>query len=273
MTSDPVAITSLTNARVKAAVRLRDRGERDATGLTIVDGPRELRRGLDGGVVVQEAFVCSDLVRSAEAKETVARLRASGAAVHEVSEQVLAKVGFGDRADGVAAVVRAPSVELDRLTLPADPLVVVVESVEKPGNLGAILRSADGAGADAVIAADARTDLFNPNAIRSSLGTIFSVPIAAASTVATLEWLAGHAIHPIAARVDGELRYTDIDFRGPVAIVMGSEAGGLSHTWDDPRVTAVRIPMHGAADSLNVSVAAAILLYEARRQRSAVRGG
>ena len=274
MTRDAAPITSLTNPRVKAAVRLRDRRERDATGLTIVDGPRELLRGLDGGVVVEEAFVCRDLIRSAEAEEAVARLGASGGAgsIHEVSADVLAKVGFGDRIDGVVAIVRAPAVGLDRLTLPPDPLVVVVESVEKPGNLGAILRSADGAGADAVIAADARTDLFNPNAIRSSLGTIFSVPIASATTAATLEWLAAHAIQPIAARVDADVLYTEIDFRGPVGIVMGSEAGGLSRAWEDPRVTAVRIPMHGAADSLNVSVAAAILLYEARRQRSAGRG-
>jgi TrmH family RNA methyltransferase len=271
MTSERPPITSLTNARVKAAVRLRDRRERDATGLTIVDGPRELLRGLDGDVAVEEAFLCPDLIRSADAEEAAARLRATGAPVHEVSEAVLAKVGFGDRSDGVVAIVRAPAVGLDRLTLPADPLVVVVESVEKPGNLGAILRSADGAGADAVIAADPRTDLFNPNAIRSSLGTIFSVAIAAAPTAETLAWLAAHAIQPVATRVDGSLLYTDVDLRGPVAIVMGSETGGLSETWEDGRVTAVRIPMHGAADSLNVSVAAAILLYEARRQRSAAR--
>jgi TrmH family RNA methyltransferase len=180
----------------------------------------------------------------------------------------MAKVGFGDRSDGIVAVVRAPRLRLDELAVPADPLIVVVEAVEKPGNLGAILRTADGAGADAVIAADPRTDLFNPNAIRASLGTIFGRPVVAASTAATLEWLTGHAIRPIAARVDAETGYTDIDLRGGIAIVLGSEADGLTEAWRDPRVIAARIPMLGVADSLNVSAAAAVLLFEAVRQRS-----
>jgi TrmH family RNA methyltransferase len=153
--------------------------------------------------------------------------------------------------------------------VPPEALVIVVESVEKPGNLGAILRTADGAGADAVIAADPLTDLYNPNAIRASLGTIFSVPIATATTAATLEWLNASRIRPIAARVDARRAYTEIDFRGRVAIILGSEAGGLSDAWDHASVEPVRIPMLGAADSLNVSAAAAVLLYEAQRQRSA----
>jgi TrmH family RNA methyltransferase len=151
---------------------------------------------------------------------------------------------------------------------PPNPLIAIVEAVEKPGNLGAILRTADGAGADAVIAADPRTDLFNPNAIRASLGTIFSLPLAAATTAETLDWLTVRAIRPIATRVDAPLLYSEADLRGPIALVLGSEAGGLTDAWDDPRVTAVRIPMLGSADSLNVSVAAAIVLYEAVRQRA-----
>jgi TrmH family RNA methyltransferase len=263
------AITSLTNPRVKAAVRLRDRREREETGLTIVDGPRELLRALERGVIVAEAFICTDLLRTDEAEAAVDLLHAAGAPTTEVSDGVIAKVGFGDRSDGVVAVIRTPGLQLADIGLPPDPLVVVVEAVEKPGNLGAILRTADGAGADAVIAADPRTDPFNPNAIRASLGTIFSRPVVSAGAVETIEWLSAHAIRPIAARVDATMLYSDVDLRGPVAIVLGSEAGGLTDAWDDPRVTPVRIPMLGAADSLNVSVAAAILLYEARRQRGA----
>ena len=265
--SEP-AITSLTNPRVKAAVRLRERRERDETGLTVVDGLRELLRALDRGVVISEAFVCDELLRTAEAEDAVGRLRASGAPVRDVSEAVIAKVGFGDRSDGVVAVIRSLGIRLDDLVPPPNPLIVIVEAVEKPGNLGAILRTADGAGADAVIAADPRTDLFNPNAIRASLGTIFSLPVAAATTAETLDWLTVRAIRPIAARVDAPLLYSDADLRGPIAIVLGSEAGGLTDAWVDPRVTAVRIPMLGTADSLNVSVAAAIVLYEAVRQRA-----
>jgi len=261
-------VTSTTNPRVKAAVRLRDRGEREATGLTIVDGPRELLRVLDHGIAIAEAFVCNELIRTAEAEAAVRRLQIAGVTMIQASPQVMAKVSFGDRSDGVVAVIHTPETGLDRLAPPLLPLIVVVESIEKPGNLGAILRTADGAGADAVIAADPLTDLFNPNSIRASLGTIFSLPVASATTAATLDWLEANDIRPIAARVDAPILYTEVDLRGPIAIVLGSEADGLSEAWDESRVDPVAIPMLGAADSLNVSVAAAVLLYEARRQRS-----
>ncbi|MFL5727456.1 MAG: TrmH family RNA methyltransferase [Chloroflexota bacterium] len=266
----PPTLTSLTNPRIKAAIRLRDRREREATGKSIVDGPRELLRALDAGVVVDEAFVCDRLVRTDEARAAVARLAAS-AGFTSVSEAVIAKLAFGDRSDGVVAIVRIPSTSLGELGrfLRPESLIVVVESVEKPGNLGAILRTADGAGADAVVAADARTDLFNPNAIRASLGTIFTVPVAAASSAEVLAWLAARGTRIVAARVEAERQYTDCDLRGAVALVLGSEAEGLRTDWDDPRVETVRIPMRGTADSLNVSVAAAVLLYEALRQRTA----
>jgi len=259
-------ITSLTNPRVKAAVRLRDRAERDLTGLTIVDGAREILRALDAGVQVEQAFVAPELLRSPDGHAVADRLRHRSTTL-EVSPTVLARVAFGQRSDGVVAVVATPTASLGDVLLPDEPLVVVAEGVEKPGNLGAVIRTADGAGASAVVAADPVTDLFNPNAIRASLGTIFALPVVAASTAATLDWLVEHGIRPIAARVDASRSYTDLDLRGPLAIVLGSEAGGLSAAWDDPRVVSVSIPMHGIADSLNVSIAAAVLLYEARRQR------
>jgi RNA methyltransferase, TrmH family len=266
----PDSLTSLTNPRVKAAVRLRDRREREATGLTIVDGPRELARALDAGIEPVEAFVADGLVRSDEARDVVGRLAATSGFT-SVSEAVIGKLAFGDRSDGVVAIIRPPSTSLASLleSLPEDPLVVVVEAVEKPGNLGAILRTADGAGASAVIAADARTDLFNPNAIRASLGTIFALPVAAAPSSEVLDRLAVTGLTVVAARVDADRSYVDADLRGAVALVLGSEAEGLQSAWNDPRVEPVRIPMRGTADSLNVSVAAAVLLYEALRQRSA----
>jgi TrmH family RNA methyltransferase len=267
VTSPPATITSLTNPRVKAAVRLRDRREREATGLTIVDGPRELLRAIDAGVELAEAFVCEALVRTLEAELAVSRLP-PGAERLDVSEAVIGKVGFGDRSDGIVAIVRSPRLTMPDLSLPEDPLVVVIEGVEKPGNLGAILRTADGAGAHAVIAADPRTDIFNPSAIRASLGTIFGRPVVSSTTQEALDWLTASGIRPIAARVDATTDYADADLRGAVAIVLGSEADGLTAAWSDPRVSAVRIPMRGLADSLNVSVAAAVLLYEAVRQRS-----
>ncbi|HZC33122.1 MAG TPA: TrmH family RNA methyltransferase [Candidatus Bathyarchaeia archaeon] len=262
----PSPITSLTNPRVKAAVRLRDRAERDLTGLTIVDGAREILRALDAGVDVEQAFVARDLLRSPDGFAVADRLRHRPTTL-EVSPAVLARVAFGQRSDGVVAVVATPVAALADLVLRPDPLIVVAETIEKPGNLGAIIRTADGAGADAIIAADPRTDLFNPNAIRASLGTIFALPVVAATAGATIDWLEKHGIRPVAARVDAPAAYTDVDLRGPLAIVLGSEAGGLSDAWSDAKVQPVAIPMHGMADSLNVSIAAAVLLYEARRQR------
>jgi TrmH family RNA methyltransferase len=268
MSSPPAPITSLTNARVKAAVRLRDRREREATGLTIVDGAREILRALDAGVEVDVAYVAADTLRSADAMEAADRLRAGGAVI-EASAAVLSKIAFGDRADGVVAIVRVPGRRLAQLELPTSPLLVVVERVEKPGNLGAVLRSADGAGIDAVIVADPLTDPFNPNAIRASLGTIFTVPIVTAAAEEARDWLISRGIRAVAAVVDAPTTYTDADLSGPMAIVLGSEAGGLTETWRGDAVEAVSIPMRGDADSLNVSIAGAVLLYEAVRQRDA----
>jgi TrmH family RNA methyltransferase len=168
-------------------------------------------------------------------------------------------------------VVRTPSTTLAELALPADPLVVVLEGVEKPGNLGAVLRSADGADADAVLLADPTTDPWNPNAIRASLGTIFGRPVVSASSAKVLAYLRERAIRPVAAIVEASDAYTEADLTGPLALILGSEAAGLGPIWRSDDVERVHLPMHGLADSLNVSTAAAILLYEARRQRGAPR--
>jgi len=265
-------LTSTANPRIKAVVRLRDRRERDATGLALVDGVREIGRAMDAGVEIVEVFACGSLATTAEARALLARLAADGHRPTEVSEAVLVRIAFGDRTDGIVAVIRTPQPTLADVRLPLAPaaaLVAVVEGVEKPGNLGAILRSADGAGLDAIVAADPRTDLANPNVIRASLGTIFARPVVAATTADTLAWLRRSGLTIVAARVDGATDYAAQDFRGPVAIVLGAEADGLSDAWLAPDVRAVRLPMHGVADSLNVSATAAVLFYEARRQRDA----
>jgi RNA methyltransferase, TrmH family len=263
--SDPV-ITSFRNPRIRDAAALRGRQARDETGLTLVDGARELARAVDGGATVVELFVDADRLTEA-GREAVARARSTGAAVAAVDGAILDRLAYGNRSEGVVATIRIPDLSLDAIRLPRDPLVVVVEGVEKPGNLGAVLRTADAAGADAVIAAEPRTDLFNPNAVRASLGTIFAVPVAAGSSADVRRLLLRAGIAPVAARVDALTVYTDVDLRGPVALVLGSEAEGLSSAWADDAVTPVRLPMLGVADSLNVSITAAVLLYEARRQR------
>lgn len=263
----PPELTSAANPRVKAARALRDRRERDRTGLTLIDGARELRRALDAGVEVAEVFVCEPLLAGADARAALDRLHALGTTIRPTSEAVFAKLAFGERAEGFVAVVSIPSMALVDLPLPEAALVTVIEGLEKPGNLGAVLRSADGAGADAVVAASPRTDLFNPNTIRASAGTVFSVPLAATSTPDVLAWLREHGFRIVAARVEAVRLYTEVDLTGRLALALGAEADGLTDAWTGDDVEAVRLPMLGVADSLNVSVSAAILLYEARRQR------
>ena len=194
-------------------------------------------------------------------------LPSTGAAIYPVGPPVFEKLAFGQRADGVIGVAEMPAATLDRLRLPDVPLVAVLERVEKPGNIGAVLRSADAAGVSALVVADAATDLYNPNAIRASLGTIFSMPVATGATAETLAWLRAHGLAIFTARVDGSIPYDEADFRQPSAIVLGSEAEGLSEAWSGSDMIALRLPMLGVGDSLNVSATAAVLFYEALRQR------
>lgn len=265
-------ITSARNPRIAAAHALRERRAREASGLTLVDGARETLRALQAGVPVVTVFVCAPLVHGEEGRRLLAALDAGagggGAERVDIGPAAHDRLAYGDRRDGIVAVVRPSRRALDDLVLAAPPLVAVLEGVQKPGNVGAILRTADAAGLDAVIVADAATDLFNPNTIRASLGTIFSVPVVAAAAGDVLAWIAARGLAAVVARVDATRAYTDMDYRRGTALVLGSEAAGLTDAWRGPRVTAVRLPMLGLADSLSVSAAAAVLFYEARRQRA-----
>jgi TrmH family RNA methyltransferase len=214
-----------------------------------------------------EAFVCEELCDTAESCKAIEALAAAGTEMLNVSPGVYAKLAFGERDDGIIVVAETPRRELSDLQLPPEPLVAVLEGVEKPGNVGAILRSADAAGLGAVMLVDARTDLYNPNTIRASLGTVFRNNVLETTAAEALEWLRTKNLPIIAARPDAETIYTDVDLRGGAAIVLGSEAEGLTGAWRGAQVTAVRLPMHGLADSLNVSTTAAVLFYEALRQR------
>jgi len=260
-------IASVHNPRVKQAVRLRDHRQRRKEQLILIDGARELARAITAGVALREVFVCAELCRSEEARRLL-EILPGGAQRLDVSEAVFARLAFGQRAEGVVGVAAVPRRRLEDIVLPAGALVAVLEGLEKPGNVGAVLRSADGAGVSAVVAADPRTDLFNPNVIRASLGTIFSLCVAVAAPGDVLAWLRGRGLQILAARVEGSVSYTEVDYRRPTAIVLGSEAAGLTSLWSGDDVRAIRLPMLGAADSLNVSAAAAVLFYEALRQRT-----
>ncbi|MBI2763443.1 MAG: RNA methyltransferase [Chloroflexi bacterium] len=241
-----------------------------AEARTLVDGGREARRAIEAGVVVDAAFVCPGLVRGEDAEAAVRMLSGGTTPVYEVSERVHDRLAFGNRGDGLVLVIQTPSTDLDALHVGPDPLLLVTEDVEKPGNLGAILRTADGAGCDAVIAIGG-TDVFNPNVVRASVGTVFTVPIATTTAAVALAWLRGHGLRIVTARVDAPTPYASADLTGSVALLLGSESDGLSATWHDSRMEGVVIPMSGIADSLNVAATAAVLAFEARRQRDARR--
>jgi len=261
-------ITSVHNPRVKNAVRLRDGKQRRQRGRIVIDGVREIARAAGAGVKFVEAFFCPALCDREQSQMLLHQLKHIGCDLFSVTESVFEKLAFGDRREGMLAVAETPERRFEDLTLPEGPLAAVVEGVEKPGNLGALCRSADAAGVSALIAADARTDLFNPNAIRASLGTLFTLPVCEATGREVLSWLRDRQLKTYAARVDADALYTDVDYCGPTAIVLGSEAAGLTPLWTAEDITPIRLPMLGAADSLNLSAAAAVLFYEALRQRS-----
>lgn len=238
----------------------------------MIDGARETARAMAGGATVREAFVSAQYCTDDECLATLQALRDAGIPQWELGPEAFAKLAYGDRLDGIVSVAETPLHRLADLDLPVNPLIGVIEGVEKPGNLGAVLRTADGAGLSAVIVAEPGTDLLNPNVIRASLGTIFSVPVAVASTGDVLTWLRERGIAIVAARVQGSVDYTAADYSGPTAIALGSEARGLSDAWAELANASVHIPMLGVADSLNVSATAAILFYEARRQRADSEG-
>jgi len=269
----PPTLTSTANPRFRAALSLRDRRERARHGRLLVDGVREVARALDAGVALVEIFVAPGASPEPAVDAVVARAAGFGIPIVPVTADLLSRLAYGERASGIVAVASAPATSLEALRLPAEaPIVGILEDVEKPGNLGAVCRSADGAGLDALIAAGttaAPADPWNPNAVRASLGTVFTMPLGVASTGSVLAWLRDRGLRVVAARVEGSVPYSEADLRGPVALVLGSEATGLTEAWSGADMTAVRLPMRGRADSLNVAAAAAILFYEARRQRDA----
>ena len=260
-------ISSLQNPRVKDTVKLRDRRQRDESGRSVVDGAREIRLALRANIELEALFVCGELCHTVEGQLLLDQLDELGDVVCHVTKPVFEKLAFGDRAEGFLAVIKTPATELASWQLPPQPLVVVLESIEKPGNIGAILRSADAAGVSGLIVTGSGTDLYNPNTIRASLGTIFTQRVASATAANSLAWLREHGFRMFAARVEAVDLYCDADLRGPTAIILGSEAAGLTKHWHAPDITPIKLPMLGLADSLNVAATAAVVCYEAWRQR------
>jgi TrmH family RNA methyltransferase len=260
-------ITSRHNQHIKDAAKLRDRRHRQRGQRFLIEGIRELSRAIQAGVPIVEAFISSDFAESRPDDPLLTALRQRSVPIHNVAADVFEKVAYGDRAEGVIAVAQVVPQMLDSLELPPRPVVAIVEGVEKPGNLGAICRTADAAGVGALVVVGRGTDIHNPNAIRASLGTLFTVPVVETDAGTALAWAKELNAPILAARPDAQTLYTDADYSAGAVIVLGSEAEGLSDTWRDAAVTPIRLPMLGIADSLNVSATAAVLFYEALRQR------
>lgn len=259
-------ITSAANPRIKQLVALRRRRGRDQANVTLVEGQAEIRLALAAGVRPEALYYCPDLTAPA-ADPVIAAAVEHGAQVIRVPRLVFEKISYREGPDGLLAVVPAVGASLDQLAVSDDPLILVCAGLEKPGNLGAILRTADAAGVEAVITADPVTDWGNPNVVRASKGTVFSVPVASGTSEQVLDWITGHGLRIVAATPDADQLVTATDLTGPLAIAVGAEQAGLSDLWLDRADIRVRIPMFGLADSLNVSTSAAIITYEAVRQR------
>lgn len=253
-------ITSASNPKIKKLVALQQKSsERRESALFVVEGKREIEHCLSAGFKADTLFICPEIFegKAPEADK-----------VFEVSREVYKKIAYREGTEGIIAEIKIHKLSLSELKLRDNALVAVVESVEKPGNLGAILRTCDAVGADALIVCDPLTDLFNPNLIRASIGAAFTVPCVACSSEEAISYLKAKGIQILTAQLQDSSLYYDCDMRGPTAIVMGTEATGLSDAWREAADAHIRIPMLGRLDSLNVSVSAAILLYESIRQRN-----
>jgi TrmH family RNA methyltransferase len=255
-------ITSFQNSMIKEVQALRESRERRAQKMTIIDGAREIRRAFEAGVILTQVFY----VKGQE-EALLKQLLSKKIELIEVSDKIMEKIAYGERHEGIIALAKTPQLSLKELKLSVEPLVVVLESLEKPGNLGAILRTCDGVGVEAVLVCDPQTDIYNPNVIRASTGAIFRIPVVPASVEEISSFLKSKKIKICAAAPATQKLYTQVNFKGAWGLVMGSEDQGLSDFWLKAAEVTVKIPMKGMADSLNVSISAAIILYEALRQR------
>lgn len=260
---NPEIITSPENQRVKNLLKLKKKSDRVDQNLILIEGWREIKQAVAGGLQLKTIYLSQD-------KTGKSFLNQAGSLCSEVvilGSRVFEKVAYRENVEGVLATAVARFLSLESLNLPANPLIIVLESVEKPGNLGAILRTAEAAAVNAVLVCDPLTDIFNPNVIRSSLGCVFTVPVVACGSPEAIKFLKKEKVTIFAAALSGSSRYDTSDFTKPTAVVLGSEANGLSDLWLNASDHTVLIPMLGEHDSLNVSVSAAILVYEAQRQR------
>ena len=261
-------ITSRQNPQVKELVKLRDRAHRDETKTFIVEGFREVSRAAKAGVPIKTLYCCPELFKAPEAHTFLDEVHEQGMELYDFNKEAFAKVSARQGPDGMLAIVKQWDLSVEQLKLSETPLVLIVQGVEKPGNLGGLIRTAEGAGVAALIVCDPITDLFNANTIRNSQGAFFSLPMATGTSKDVLAFIQEQGLQLVASTPDTDTLHWDADYTQPTAILLGAEHEGLSDFWLEHATTRVRIPMQGAADSLNVSAAGSVILFEAVRQRS-----
>lgn len=267
MFNNGTPLTSLQNDRVKQIVRLRERSERDKSNLFLIEGYRELLRAADSGKKFESLFICPELFLGENEPALIEKITSQRVPLYICTEAVFRKISYRDRPDGLIAIAPQMKTKLEQIELSPAPFLVVAEAIEKPGNLGTILRSSDAVGVDGLIVCDRCTDIHNPNVVRASVGTLFTVPVVEAEGDKTLQYLKSKGIKIVAATPGATEEFTKVDFTGPVAIAVGTEQLGLSEKWLSQADICVKIPMMGVADSLNVAMATTLLLYEVQRQR------
>lgn len=260
-------VDSPRNSEIKALLKLRERRARDREGLFLIEGRREVTRAVQAGVRIQKIYLCTAMSAPAGMAQMVKELELVGVEAVSLSEAAFTRLSMRENPDGALAVAETWDIRPDDLELPDNPLLLIVDGVEKPGNLGALLRTADAAGADAVFVTGSGTDLFNPNVVRASMGSLFARPVAHTEPQLLLDWLQRRGYRLVATSPGAHESYWDTDLAGGIALLLGTEHDGLGMEWIEAADDLVFVPMHGLADSLNVATTGALILYEALRQR------
>ncbi|WP_418263568.1 TrmH family RNA methyltransferase [Flavobacterium faecale] len=256
-------ITSIQNPFIKSLVLLQDKAKsRKQTGTFIIEGKREIEIAIKGGYEIQTVLFYPEICSESEAKKIV-----KSADFIEINKEIFQKLAYRDSTEGILAVAKSKPMQLSDLKLSKNPLILIAEAPEKPGNIGALLRTADAAKLDAVIIANPKSDLYNPNIVRSSVGCLFTNQIATGTTSEIINFLKDKNINFYCATLQNSTSYHTQDYTAPTALVVGTEATGLTQEWREAATQNIIIPMQGEIDSMNVSVAAAILIFEAKRQR------
>jgi TrmH family RNA methyltransferase len=263
-----IEIVSFSNTRIKEVVKLKNKNKRDEKNLFLIEGYREILRAFKSGVRIKTLFFAEKLFLKGNEKFLIEEIENKNSEIFKCSKKVFEKISYRDRPDGLLAVAFQSHLKIENLKSFKNPFLVICESIEKPGNLGSILRSADGAGVDAIVVCDPVTDIFNPNVVRASIGTLFTKPVIVCKKQEILSYLKENNIKIVATTPKSDKVYSEENLKTPLAIIVGSEQYGLSNFWLENADVKLKIPMKGDVDSLNVSAATTILLYEVQRQRS-----